>query len=100
MSNDKLAPGTYIDSHWGHYQSQRIIELAQVLEWPDRDSEETGRLLEKYPDLDQESNEPEIWQEIVDDAEQYINDNHVPDGYWFGHHPDIGDIGVWEFDDE
>ena len=55
----------------------------------------------------------DAWYDIVREAEDYINENHLPDpdldpnsewyapeGYWYGHHPDIGDIGVWPIEDE
>ena len=97
-----LEPGCYIDSHWGHYQSQRIIEMAMDLGWPDPAPKETANLLSQYPDLDLDDNPnaADIWYDIVDEAEEYINDRHVPEGYWFGHHPDMGDVGVYPIEDE
>lgn len=99
MTTEQLLPGSYIGAPMGHYQSAYIVELAQQLGWPDEYPDETAALRAKYPDLDPETSELEIWQETVDDAEQWINDNLVPEGYWFGHHPDLGDVGVWHLED-
>lgn len=95
-----LEPGTYIDSSWGHYQGQRIIELANELGWPDNLPGETAALLAKYPDLDPDTSEYEVWHETVDEATNWISEHCAPEGHWFGHHSDIGDVGVWEHEDE
>lgn len=37
---------------------------------------------------------------LLDDIEERIN-SHLPEGFWFGSHPDMPDcIGVWEEFDE
>lgn len=104
MSEPTLEPGTHIDSHWGHYQSQRIVEMANELGWPDPNPYETSLLLTHYPDLDELegtiANPHEVWDDVVQEAETYINEHHVPTDHYFGHHPDIGDVGVWEIEDE
>lgn len=99
----RLEPGTYIDSHWGHYQSQRLVELACEWGWEDEDPFQTSMLLTHYPDLDELEgtiDDPHaVWDELVQEAEDWINDNclhHLAKTHYFGHHPDIGDIGVWE----
>jgi len=94
-----LEPGCYIDSHWGHYQSVRIVEIARELGWTPEDVEEVDNYAIAYNETGNCDN-ADIWYEMVDEAEQYINENHVPDGYWFGHHPDMGDCGVYPIDDE
>lgn len=113
-----LEPGTYIDSHWGHYQSARVIELARELGWqPDEEgrynhelplpeyhaqaAEEVDHLAEYYlangdvpHDVDYE-----VFYEIVMEAEAYLN-TLCPSNHWFGHHADIGDVGVWELEEQ
>ena len=100
--NDRviLETGTHIDSHWGHYQGQRIIELANALGWPDPEPKITEQLLAKYPDLDPKKDEQWYWDESVQEANDWIDENCTPEGYWFGHHADIGDVGVWEIEEE
>lgn len=117
-----LTPGCYIDSHWGHYQSVRIIELAIALGYEDKvlDENNLRKMLRAYnenedcvvytrkdyahdPDreyLDHTTNLMDWVNETVEDAEDFINDRHVPEGYWFGHHPDMGDIGVYPMEDK
>jgi hypothetical protein len=112
---EKLQPGTYIDSHWGHYQSVELIEIAIGLGYEDNalDTDKLYTLCEAYREnyedvslkqkdgstlilSDNGFSVAECVDEIHQDIESWINDNLVPEGYWFGHHPDLGDIGVWD----
>lgn len=102
-----LEPGPYIGAPQGHYQSALIVQHALELGWKPHDINraeywaahymEHGHIPDAHPDTTMD--DPEIWNELVDEAEAYINDNHTPEGYWYGH-GDSGDIGVWELDDE
>lgn len=97
-----LEPGTYIDSAWGHYQTPRTIELALDLGWEPADEFEdwVRNLIERYNDNDLSDDEADAIYETADEAIDWINDTQVPEGHWFGHHPDIGDVGVWELEED
>lgn len=116
-----LEPGTYIDSHWGHYQSVETIKLGMDLGYVDHALSEANlyALIEAYENNEDEltlinehttakhelNNEgftvAECVYEVADDVTNYINDNHVDtEQHWFGHHPDLGDVGVWEQEDD
>ena len=122
MTKEKvmLEAGTYIDSHWGHYQSVQVIGMGLNLGYEDKGltNESLEVLIEAYESnkdevsLTQKDGTPleltnpyegysvaECVHEVTDDVETYINE-HVPEGYWFGHHADIGDFGVWEQEDD
>jgi len=116
----ELEPGCYIDSHWGHYQSVRVIELGLSLGYEDSalDEHNLGVLIEAYEENYEQANlthkdgSPlELTQsgysvadcvyETADDVIDYINEHHVDaEKHWFGHHPDLGDVGVWEYEDD
>ena len=111
---EQLQPGTYIDSHWGHYQSVRALEIALDLGWVPNgytkeevyarieayDKNEIPTLMNGKPLEENEADASEHIYWLFEEAEEWINDNAVPDNHWFGHHPDLGDIGVWEVDED
>lgn len=116
-----LEPGSYVDGWWGHYQSVRVIELGMSLGYEDSalDEENLNALLQAYNNneydvdivLTHKDGSPlelspsgysvaECVSETADDVIDWINEHHTPEEHWFGHHPDLGDVGVWEYDDE
>lgn len=119
---EMLQPGPYIDSHWGHYQSVEVILFAMDLGYEDHALDEANlyRLIEAYRDnterltlnekagttlvLTEDGRDhysiAECVYETADDAIDYINEHYVPEGYWFGHHPDMGDMGVYEIEED
>lgn len=103
-----LEPGCYIDSHWGHYQTPRTLEIALDLGWDPngytinevrvRIEHYNNGSVPPYEETLEDASEHIYW--LQDEAESYINDNHVPPNHWFGHHSDLGDVGVWPIDEE
>lgn len=109
-----LEPGTHVDSWWGHYQSAHIVRIARHLGWQPEPMTIQGspheqtqtqandwvdELAAHYIDHGDSGIDPELWHDIVQEAEDWVNDNHTPEDHYFGHHPDIGDIGVWPIED-
>ena len=118
-----LEPGPYIGAPMGHYQTPMLIELAIDLGYQDKVLDQTNLyiLIQAYNEnedctvytrkdnphtpgmehnLEAGVDLPDWINETRDDAEDYINEHHVPEGYWFGHHPDMGDVGVWEIEED
>lgn len=89
--NRKLFPsdaGCLIDSNWGHYAIPQLILLAVSLGWEDLGAEEAAREYHKGIETDFE-----CLYDAADDAEQWMNDNCVPEGYsvgWFD-----GEFFLW-----
>jgi len=116
----ELEPGCYIDGWWGHYQSIRVIELGMSLGYKDSalDDDNLNALAKAYEDnveeltLTHKDGSPleldprgysvaDCVYETADDVIDYINEHHVDtEKHWFGHHPDLGDVGVWEYEYE
>jgi hypothetical protein len=94
-----LEPGTHFGSPW-----DTCVQLALNQGWDPDDRTDLERLVQRVNthmgmsliSLD----EYEILSDAHNDAEEWLNDHCVPEGYWFGHHPDLGDMGVWEMEEE
>lgn len=44
------------------------------------------------------SESPEDFENATEEAEEYLNKNLAPDGYYFGYNEDSGDFGLWRLD--
>lgn len=101
---EQLETGTHFDSHWGIYQTPMTVQLALNLGWEPSDRADLDLIVSRANHMMGmsviEEWEHDILEEAYNEAEEWINDNCVPEGYWFGHHSDLGDIGVWEIEDE
>lgn len=94
---EKLYPSTgcWIDGHWGHYASARLVQIAVSLGWDDRAAFRAAEaylvetyLVDKAPEVavvdGVEVTLPEYVYGSADDAENWINDNVVPEGFHAG----------------
>src|SRR5690606_12365174 len=85
---EQLPPGIYVDSWWGVYQTNRVIDLALSLGWSPDDRDTIAELNAKADD--RYALTPDDYGILYDaqaEAEGWINEHCVPEGYWFGHHP-------------
>lgn len=103
QTKELLPEGTHFGSPWGIYQTPLTVQLALNLGWDPHDRISLEKICHKTQQhmgmsyLTQE--EDMHLNESLDEALEYINDHHVAEGYWFGHHADIGDMGVWPIED-
>lgn len=80
--------GCWIDGHWGHYGSARLIEIAHNFGYG-RD----GAMCQEYLYGDVSSLKCEFIVEASEDAEVWMNENVAPDGFSFGWHD--GEWFLW-----
>ena len=95
--------GCWIDGHWGRYGTPRLIEIAQdhgmVL---DRDDEGAlksyGLDIEDFRGEDNELHDAAEWVigqgGLGDFAEEWMNENVAPDGFYFGWND--GEFFLWD----
>ena len=100
--------GSWFESWRGQYIPANVILYAWNHGFHD---DEIDAIVDKhYPngiikydedDVEQEIADLEGYYEIYEDAESYLNDiADMPDGYYLGFHPDIGDWGFWKDDND
>ena len=76
--------GCWYAGHRGHYIGEAIVEEALSRGWHDEDEATIRQMVDAYPDLTDD--QFAIWDEVVNDAEQWLNDAVAPEGYSFGWH--------------
>ena len=127
---DYPTPGGYVSGWFGHYQTAIAVQTARELGWEPVDAKVVDALALTYlsdghlgttrDDANQARAEAglavipddedvpldvfEYLIEALDDAEAWLDENLVdPDlegeAHW-GHHPDIGEWGLWHFEEE
>lgn len=88
---DRLTPeqaaqvvGCWWEGHQGHYIGKYVVEEALGRGWHAEDESTIREMVEVYPNLT--NDQYVIWDEVVNDAEQWLNDAVAPEGYSFGWH--------------
>lgn len=101
LANPEPEPGCYVDSHWGQYAIARAIEVAVSFGWEDEEAQSLAdRHLQAFgpeggPPL--VGDEFERLVDAADDAESWLNENHLRDGYSWGWYD--GDFGLYELEE-
>jgi len=76
--------GCIFDSHHGRFIGEMVQDLALEHGWTGYDTENER--------LDADHDE---YDEAIVEAEEYLNDNCAPEGFFFGSQPDSSDWGLW-----
>ena len=94
--------GPWVDSARGVHMPSAILERAEAYGYslPKDVSEYLMLEMKKNPDTgdterDDILDEYEFIHEVVEEAEQWMNEHVAPPGYFFGTHPDWGDWGLY-----
>lgn len=99
------AVGCYVDGARGIYMVDSIVSLAEAFgfEAKDCDDDECARCANGQHEAgDGSYTEWSFCQhdnEIIEEANEYLNENHAVEGCYWGH-IDTGDWGLWPDDDE
>jgi hypothetical protein len=80
--------GCWVAGHHGHYASAIVIETALNYGWHDTQAAEIAA---RYPELTE--HEQDVLNDVVNDAEQWLNEHIAPEGYSFGWHD--GEFFLW-----
>jgi len=85
---DGTDEGCWFDSALGQYIGEEVIKLAEKM----------GMKIELEDEINK-TGDGEFYSELWDEAENYLNNNCAPSGYYFGGN-DSCDWGLWKNEDE
>jgi hypothetical protein len=80
--------GCWVDGGRGRYARARVIEIALDCGWEDSEATE---IVARYPELSED--QQDALGDVVNNAEQYLNEHVAPEGFSFGWHD--GEFFLW-----
>jgi hypothetical protein len=84
---DSMTGCVFDEANHGHYIGRSVVELALNRGWHDEDEATIRDLADRYEMSWSDDSYPfEVWNDIVDDAEEWLNTVIAPDGYSYGFH--------------
>lgn len=87
-----------LDSSNGVYMSEKIQNFAIECGWTGYYKDEETII--KYNNLTFQQIEDGDYENAYDDAEEFLNDNIAPEGYYFGSNEDTGNYGFWKTEND